>query len=87
MINDGRLVAFSADDGEKLFEEDTGLGGGRGPPITYLVDGRQYVSVMGGQGSNPPAGPPAGPGPGPGGPGEAPPANPTPRILTYALPR
>jgi PQQ-dependent dehydrogenase (methanol/ethanol family) len=87
VINDGRLLAFSADDGEKLFEIDTGLGGGMGPPITYLVDGRQYISVMGGQGSNQPAGPPAAPGPGPGGPEQEPPGNPAPRILTYALPR
>ena len=50
VVPDGRLVAYRADSGEKLLEIETGLGGGMGPPITYLVDGRQYVSLMGGQG-------------------------------------
>ena len=36
-INDGRLVAYSADKGEKLLEIQTGLRGGMGPPITYRV--------------------------------------------------
>jgi quinohemoprotein ethanol dehydrogenase len=49
-INDGRLVAYSADKGEKLLEIQTGLRGGMGPPITYRVDGKQYVSLMGGVG-------------------------------------
>jgi hypothetical protein len=43
-INDGRLVAYSADKGEKLAEIQTGLRSGMGPPITYRVDGRQYVA-------------------------------------------
>jgi len=50
VINDGRLMAYRADTGEQLLEVQTGLGGGMGPPITYLVDGRQYVALMGGQG-------------------------------------
>jgi quinohemoprotein ethanol dehydrogenase len=50
VINDGRLVAYSADKGEKLLEIQTGLRGGMGPPITYQLDGKQYVSVMGGTG-------------------------------------
>jgi PQQ-dependent dehydrogenase (methanol/ethanol family) len=50
-INDGRLLAYSADKGEKLLEVQTGLLSGMGPPITYQIDGKQYVSVMGGVGT------------------------------------
>jgi quinohemoprotein ethanol dehydrogenase len=50
VINDGRLLAYSADKGEKLFEIQTGLRGGMAPPITYTLDGKQYVSLMGGTG-------------------------------------
>jgi quinohemoprotein ethanol dehydrogenase len=50
-LNDGRLVAYSADKGEKLFEVATGQRSGMGPPITYMIDGKQYVAVMGGQGA------------------------------------
>jgi quinohemoprotein ethanol dehydrogenase len=49
VINDGRLLAYSADKGEKLFELQTGRTG-MGPPITYQVDGKQYVALMGGIG-------------------------------------
>jgi hypothetical protein len=50
VIPDGRLVAYRADTGEKLLDLKTGLKGGMGPPITYMIDGRQYVSLMGGTG-------------------------------------
>ena len=50
VINDGRLVAYSADKGEKLLDVQTGLKGGMGPPITYQLDGKQYVALAGGQG-------------------------------------
>ena len=50
VINDGRLLAYSADKGQKLLEVQTGLKGGMGPPITYMLDGKQYVSLMGGTG-------------------------------------
>lgn len=50
VIPDGRLVAYSADKGEKLLDIQTGLRGGMGPPITYQVDGKQYIALMGGQG-------------------------------------
>jgi quinohemoprotein ethanol dehydrogenase len=49
VINDGRLLAYSADKGEKLFELQTGRTG-MGPPITYEVDGKQYIALMGGLG-------------------------------------
>jgi quinohemoprotein ethanol dehydrogenase len=50
VIPDGRLVAYSADKGEKLLDVQTGMRGGMGPPITYQLDGKQYVSFMGGTG-------------------------------------
>jgi len=54
-LNDGRLVAYSADRGEKLLEVQTGLRSGMGPPITYGFEGKQYVSLMGGVGTPVPA--------------------------------
>jgi len=50
VIPDGHLVAYSADKGDKLLDIDTGLKGGMGPPITYQVDGKQYIAIMGGTG-------------------------------------
>jgi quinohemoprotein ethanol dehydrogenase len=50
VLNDGRLLAYTADKGEKLLDVQTNLKGGMGPPITYQLDGRQYVSFMGGSG-------------------------------------
>ena len=50
-INDGHLLAYSADKGEKLLDVHTGLKSGVGPPITYQVDDKQYVALMGGIGA------------------------------------
>ncbi len=50
VIPDGRLVAYSADKGEKLLDVQTGLKGGMAPPITYQLDGKQYIALTGGQG-------------------------------------
>jgi len=50
VIPDGRLVAYSADKGEKLLDIQTGLRSGMGPPITYMLDGKQHIALMGGQG-------------------------------------
>ena len=47
--NDGRFAAWSADKGEKLFELQTGKRG-VAPPITYEIDGKQYVAFMAGSG-------------------------------------
>jgi PQQ-dependent dehydrogenase (methanol/ethanol family) len=60
-VNDGRLLIYSADKGDKLGEIQTGLKSGMGPPITYRLDGRQYVALMGGVGAAAPGGN-AGPG-------------------------
>jgi quinohemoprotein ethanol dehydrogenase len=50
VVNDGRLMAYSADKGEKLLEIQTGLRGGMGPPITFMLDGKQHVALAGGVG-------------------------------------
>ncbi len=75
VVPDGRLVAYSADKGEKLLDVQTGLRGGMGPPITYELDGKQYITLAGGTGAvnfGPPPG--AGAGGGRGGPAPAAPA-------------
>jgi len=46
---DGRFVAYDATSGSKLWEAAAGTGIVAGP-ITYTVDGEQYVSVMAGWG-------------------------------------
>jgi PQQ-dependent dehydrogenase (methanol/ethanol family) len=78
MLQDGKLRAYSADKGEKLMEITTGLRNGVGPPITYQLDGKQYVAVMGGQGAVAFGG--FGPPPAPG----APPP-PAPKLLVFVL--
>ena len=81
-INDGRLIAYSADKGEKLMEIQTGLRGGMGPPITYQLDGKQYVAVMGGTGVVQPRN-----GQAAAAPATPPPTPPVlPKLLTYRLP-
>ena len=49
--SDGRFVAYSADKGEKLWESPVGIGI-IGSPVTYEIDGAQYVSVMAGWGGS-----------------------------------
>lgn len=46
---DGRLVAYNATSGDKLWEAPTGTGV-VAAPSTYMVDGKQYVSVAVGWG-------------------------------------
>jgi quinohemoprotein ethanol dehydrogenase len=71
-------VAYRADTGEKLLDLKTGLHGGMGPPITYMIDGKQYVSLMGGTGKViPSVGFPAPP------PSATPPG--LPKLLTFVL--
>ena len=47
---EGNFMAFDAVDGEKLWSFNTGSGH-RGSPITYSVDGIQFVAVPAGWGS------------------------------------
>ena len=46
-------MAYTADKGEKLLDIATGQVGGMGPPMTYLLDGKQYIALMGGNGAPP----------------------------------
>jgi quinohemoprotein ethanol dehydrogenase len=92
VVPDGRLIVYSADKGEKLHEINSGLRLGMGPPITYMVDGKQYVTVLGGRGVVPPpaaAGAGAAPGVGTPAAAGAPAADPAtpvpPKIMTFAL--
>jgi quinohemoprotein ethanol dehydrogenase len=98
VVPDGHLIAYSADKGEKLLDIQTGLRGGMGPPVTYELDGKQYITLAGGTGTvrfDPPGGAPA-PAPAPAADGlhGAPPPPPpgfgggpsaTPKLLTFVL--
>ncbi|HLH45092.1 MAG TPA: PQQ-dependent dehydrogenase, methanol/ethanol family [Bryobacteraceae bacterium] len=77
---EGHLLAYSADKGEKLLDINTGLRGAMGPPITYMIDGKQYVALMGGQGNVPGRGAPPAAARGP----NAPPPV-MPKLLVFAL--
>lgn len=46
---DGRLVAYTADTGKKLWEYRVAQGV-LAPPVTYMVDGEQYIAVEAGWG-------------------------------------
>jgi quinohemoprotein ethanol dehydrogenase len=46
---DGILAAYRATDGKQVWQFDAGTGI-MAPPVTYMVDGVQYVSVMAGWG-------------------------------------
>ena len=48
---DGRLLAYNAETGKKLLEIELETKTGMGPPITYRLDGKQYVALMGGTGA------------------------------------
>ncbi|MCB9725248.1 MAG: PQQ-dependent dehydrogenase, methanol/ethanol family [Spirochaetaceae bacterium] len=48
---DGRFVAYRATDGEKLWESPVGTGVMAGP-VSYEVDGEQYVAVAAGWGAS-----------------------------------
>src|SRR5262249_10455070 len=47
--SDGRFVAYRASDGVQLWESHAGTGI-IAAPVTYLLDGKQYVSVVAGWG-------------------------------------
>ncbi len=99
VIPDGRLVAYTADKGDKVLDIQTGLRGGMGPPITYMLDGKQYVALAGGSGAiggrggaPPPAAPAGAPGRAPAAEAAPPPPPPgfggpqvTPKLLVFML--
>jgi quinohemoprotein ethanol dehydrogenase len=41
------LIAYRADSGDQLFDLTTGLSQ-MGPPMTFMLDGKQYVAIAGG---------------------------------------
>src|SRR5690606_33092967 len=45
--NDGRIIAYDATNGEQLWEFMTDAGA-NAPPMTYEVDGKQYISIFSG---------------------------------------
>jgi quinohemoprotein ethanol dehydrogenase len=47
----GHLMGYTADKGEKVLDITLPLTSGVGPPMTYLLDGKQYIAVMAGTGS------------------------------------
>jgi hypothetical protein len=50
-LNNGRMKAFTADKGEQLLDLALPLSSGVGPPMTYMLDGKQYIAVMAGTGA------------------------------------
>ncbi|MEY4642113.1 MAG: alcohol dehydrogenase [Pseudomonadota bacterium] len=46
---DGHLYAYRADNGEKVWDVDLGVAV-MAPPVTYALDGKQYISVLVGWG-------------------------------------
>ena len=50
-LGNGRLKAFTADRGEQLLDVGLPLSSGVGPPMTYMVEGKQYIAVMAGSGN------------------------------------
>lgn len=43
--NDGRIIAYDAQSGDQLWEFMTDAGA-NAPPITYEIDGKQYISIF-----------------------------------------
>ncbi len=77
-LGNGHLKAFTADKGEQLLDIALPVTSGVGPPMTYMLDGKQYIAVMGGTGAvgrgGPGGGGGGGRGPGGQGRGAPPPA-------------
>jgi PQQ-dependent dehydrogenase (methanol/ethanol family) len=47
----GRLRAYTADKGQQLLDIPLPLTSGVGPPMTFLLDAKQYIAVMAGTGA------------------------------------
>jgi PQQ-dependent dehydrogenase (methanol/ethanol family) len=50
-LSNGHMKAFTADKGEQLLDLTLPLTAGTGPPMTYMLDGKQYIAVMAGTGA------------------------------------
>jgi glucose dehydrogenase len=59
-MSNGRLKAFTADKGEPLLDMQLPVNAGTGPPMTFMLDGKQYIAVMGGTGASGRGGGPGG---------------------------
>lgn len=51
-LSNGRMKAFTADKGEPLLDIALPLASGVGPPMTYMLEGKQYIAVMAGTGAS-----------------------------------
>ena len=76
-LGNGRLRAYTADKGEQLLDMALPLTSGTGAPMTYMLDGKQYIAVMAGTGGGARGGGGGGGGRGARGPAPAPPAEAT----------
>jgi hypothetical protein len=50
-LSNGHMKAFTADKGEQLLDITLPASSGVGPPMTYMLDGKQYIAVMAGTGA------------------------------------
>jgi len=50
-MSNGRMRAFTADKGERLLDIALPLTAGVGAPMTFMMDGKQYIAVMAGTGA------------------------------------
>jgi quinohemoprotein ethanol dehydrogenase len=50
-LSNGRMKAFTADKGEQLLDMALPVNAGVGPPMTFMLEGKQYIAVMGGTGA------------------------------------
>jgi hypothetical protein len=50
-LNNGHMKAFTADKGEQLMDITLPLPNGVGAPMTFMLDGKQYIAVMAGSGA------------------------------------
>jgi alcohol dehydrogenase (cytochrome c)/quinohemoprotein ethanol dehydrogenase len=50
-LNNGHLKAFTADKGEQLLDMALPLTSGVGAPMTFMLDGKQYIAVLAGTGA------------------------------------
>ena len=76
-LGNGRMKAFTADKGESLLDLALPLNAGVGPPMTFMLDGKQYIAVMAGTGASGRGGRGGGRGPGRGEPAGPAPQEPT----------
>lgn len=50
-LSNGHLKAFTADKGEQLLDLELPLRAGTGPPMTFMLDGKQYIALFAGTGT------------------------------------